>query len=125
MKFTVPIAEVNVEALGAQLLSALGGAYVGMTFAGDEVTIHVRDGDEIMRRAREIVSGHDARGLTVRQRRVKALEKEIRSIRKQVGLAKAVPGLERFQSMDAGALAAVVYLLWLLVEGGELVEGED
>lgn len=125
MKFSLPICEVNVEALGAQLLAALGGAYVGMTFAGDEVTIHVRDGDEIMRRAREIVAVHDASGLTVRQRRVKALEKEIRSIRKQIGLTKPVAGLARFQSMDAGALAAVVYLLWLLVEGGELAGREE
>lgn len=125
MKFSLPVGEVNVEVLGAELLSALGGAYVGMTFAGDQVTVHVRDGDETMRRAREIVAAHDARGLTVRQRRVKALEKEIRSIRKQIGLTKPVPGLERFQSMDAGAVAAVVYLLWLLVEGGELAGREE
>lgn len=120
MKFEVRGA-INAELLAAELGVALGSGFRGVSIASDgAVTVHVADGDGLVERAREVVGDHNARGTTPRQKRVKALEREIASVRESVNFgAKAVPGVERFLGMSGEELARVVYLLWLEIEGGD------
>ncbi len=62
---------VNVEALDAELVIALGAAYLGLSRRAQVVRIHLADAtpSNLVRKAQRIVTNHDADQLTPRQQR--------------------------------------------------------
>lgn len=126
MRIPVCAADVNAERLDLELRRALGFMYLGLQRGPDEVTVHILDVPGAEESARLVISSHERAGLTPHQRAVVGLDREIAAQRKALGLSKAVPGLKAFQGMDAEQLARVVYLLWLRLEGDDLVgQGQE
>lgn len=98
---------INIELLDSELRSAMGEAYVGLSFAPNNVTAYLRDdiSEALVTEARQIIQQHDAAELTYQQRATAELYAKLALLRTQ----NSIP-------LDEGEFAEEAPLIRLLAQ---------
>jgi len=116
MKFDAGI-EVNKELLSAELESAIGNAFLGISGDGP-YCVHL-DGtasDIVVALAKETVHAHNVRKRTKAQRERDRRKMNVKIARDRVGLVSEDMTFEEFAKLDLEKRTEVLFYVWQKVE---------